>query len=267
VEITADKRTITGTDATDDCHLTVTIVDAQRKPVAHCELVTLTIVSGPGEFPTGRSITFTPDSDIRITAGRCGIEFRSYHAGETLICATSPGLADATITITTSGEIFYAGQAAPDRPYTPPPVSPAAVSAISNAVNVALNRPSRASSETEHHPARFANDGDEHSFWFPASNDSAIWWQVDLEGFYQISSGMMLFAVSDMFRFRIDTSEDGENWALAIDRMNSTCVTNVRNNVYPPGTIARYVRFSFARPAPICEIQILGVLSPAKGTS
>ncbi len=35
----------------------------------------------PGEFPTGPSITFAPDSDIAIRDGEAAIEFRSCYAG------------------------------------------------------------------------------------------------------------------------------------------------------------------------------------------
>jgi beta-galactosidase len=45
------------------------------------------------------------------------MEFRSYYAGKTVIRATSPGLKDATITITTLGEPkFIAGKTPPVKP-------------------------------------------------------------------------------------------------------------------------------------------------------
>ena len=74
------------------------------KALSNCPPVTLTIESGPGEFPTGPSITFAPDSDIAIRDGQAAIEFRSYYAGKTVIRATSPGLKDAMIEIISSGE-------------------------------------------------------------------------------------------------------------------------------------------------------------------
>ena len=59
--------------------------------------MTLTIKSGPGEFPTGPSITFTPPgggsaSDIAIRDGQAAIEFRTYYSGTSVIEATAPGL-------------------------------------------------------------------------------------------------------------------------------------------------------------------------------
>jgi hypothetical protein len=123
--LTADKATIQGTGATDDCQLLVTVEDAGGKPVSNSPPVTLAIESGPGEFPTGRSITFSPassdpQSDIVIRDGLAAIEFRSYYGGKSVIRATSPGLQDGTVTITTVGNPqFVPGKMplAPDRPY------------------------------------------------------------------------------------------------------------------------------------------------------
>src|SRR5688572_21369440 len=104
----------------------------------------------------------------------------------TLFRSTSPGLADAMLTLTTVGEpAFIPGVTPPvsPRPYSPPPLSEAAQAAMGNVVNVARDRPSKASSEAERHPARHANDGS--SLYWMAHNPDG-WWQVDLEGFYQI---------------------------------------------------------------------------------
>src|SRR5262249_44085142 len=57
LRLSADKTTIQGTDATDDCQIIVTVCDEQGNYVSNSPVVTLTIESGPGEFPTGPSIT------------------------------------------------------------------------------------------------------------------------------------------------------------------------------------------------------------------
>lgn len=99
LKLTADKTTLNSVDGTEDSQIIVTVVNKNGRPISHCPPVTLAIESGPGEFPTGSSITFAPDSDIAIRDGQAAIEFRSYHAGKTVIRATSPGLKDATIQI------------------------------------------------------------------------------------------------------------------------------------------------------------------------
>jgi beta-galactosidase len=84
------------------------------------------VASGPGEFPTGPSITFTvgtakPASDIAILDGPAAIELRSYYSGTSVMTASSPGLTSATVTITSqSAPAFVERQTPPadTRPYT-----------------------------------------------------------------------------------------------------------------------------------------------------
>ena len=126
LQLTADKTTLAAVDGTDDAQLIATVVDSKGTPISNNVPVTLTITSGPGEFPTGTTITFTPpgstdQSDIAILEGKAAIEFRSYYAGTTVIKATSPGLTAATITITSQGTPAWVEGVTPPtaaRPYT-----------------------------------------------------------------------------------------------------------------------------------------------------
>lgn len=58
IALTADQTNQIKTDGTDDVMLSVTILDADGKPVNNSPAVSLNIISGPGEFPTGTSILF-----------------------------------------------------------------------------------------------------------------------------------------------------------------------------------------------------------------
>lgn len=113
----ADKTEKIATDGRDDAWLLVTVLDATGKPISNSPTVTLTIVSGPGEFPTGPSIAFDKGSDIRIADGKAAITVRSYYAGTTVIEATSPGLAPARVTLHFVGPVAY-------REGRTPPVQP-----------------------------------------------------------------------------------------------------------------------------------------------
>jgi hypothetical protein len=265
LRLEADKTIIRGTDGTDDVQLIVTALDAQGRHVKRCSSITLAIESGPGELPTGRSITFADGTDITLADGQAAMAMRSYHGGRSVVRATSPGLADATIEIVTEGEPpFVEGMTAivADRSYTPPPVSEAAKRAMANVVNVALNRPCRASSEAERQPSRFANDGDADTSWTASGSGAGEWWQVDLEGFYQISGSRLTFPSEGNWRFTIETSIDGAEWERAVDRSETASTTAVRNDIYPPGAVARYVRIAFATPqAAVAEVEVFGVLS------
>jgi hypothetical protein len=114
-------------DGTQDAWLYVTVVDASGTAISNTATVTLTIKSGPGEFPTGPSITFTPPgggsaSDIAIRDGQAAIEFRTYYAGTTVIEATASGLTSSSVTITSQGSPAWVEGTTPKvapRPYSP----------------------------------------------------------------------------------------------------------------------------------------------------
>jgi beta-galactosidase len=124
--LTSSTTTLSAVDGTQDAWLLVTVVDASGKSISNNVAVTLTVTSGPGEFPTGPSITFTPPgsgaaSDIAILDGQAAIEFRTYYAGTTVIEATSPGLTKASVTITSQGSPAWVEGTTPKtapRPYT-----------------------------------------------------------------------------------------------------------------------------------------------------
>ncbi len=125
--LTSSTTSLSAVDGTQDAWLLVTVVDAGGKPISNNVPVTLTIKSGPGEFPTGPSITFTPPgggsaSDIAIRDGQAAIEFRTYYAGTSVIEATSPGLTSGTVTITSHGMPAWVEGTTPrvaSRPYQP----------------------------------------------------------------------------------------------------------------------------------------------------
>jgi len=264
IVLSADKTTITDTDGTDDCQIIVALPASSGD-----KTVTLRILSGPGEFPTGRSITFDNSTDTRLTLNRAAVEFRSYHAGVTRIRASAPGLNDAEISIATTGEPeFIEGETpvACDRPYIAPPMSPAAMAAMKNAVNVARDRPSRASSYHPDHPPRLANDAETGSFWQASTPQESHWWLVDLEGFYQISSSKLTFPRDAQFRYVIETSLNANEWTMAADRRPTNRTDRIRDDIYPPACVARYVRIMF-EPSPdplpiaIAEFELFGILS------
>jgi beta-galactosidase len=269
LDLSADKTVIAGTDAVDDCQIVVTVLDAAGNRVMNSPAVTIEIESGPGEFPTGRSITFAADSDIGIVDGQAAIAFRSYHGGETRLRATSPGLEEAWLTITTQGEPTYIEGETPvvaDRPYRRAPPSKAAIEAQKNVVNVARDRPTAASSETDSHPVRFINDARPRTYWEARDESLPAWIRIDLEGFYQLSSCRVVFPWEGNYRYKIDVSLDGADWTLAVDRTQTVRTDAVRQDVFDPGTVARYVRVTFTAVPPsarahLCELELHGVLS------
>lgn len=90
-------------DGTDDVQLIVSVRDASGTRISNSPRVELEIVSGPGEFPTGRAIVFEEDSDIMILDGEAAMSLRSYHSGQIHVRATSAGLKPAHLVLQAEG--------------------------------------------------------------------------------------------------------------------------------------------------------------------
>ena len=76
LRLEASKTTGILADGTDDVQLVVTVLDRDGRELSNSPDVTLSVLSGPGEFPTGRSISFSADSDIRIADGKAAMALR-----------------------------------------------------------------------------------------------------------------------------------------------------------------------------------------------
>jgi hypothetical protein len=264
--LTADKTTLNAVDGTDDAQIIVTVVDKDGRALSNCPPVTLAIESGPGEFPTGPSITFAPDSDIAIRDGQAAMEFRSYYAGKTAIRATSPGLKDATIRITSRGDPnFIAGKtpAVKPRPY---------VRFTTSAINSSLMtfgqaNPTRASSEATGHSGRFANDGNAATYWQADPADANAWWCVDLERLVTISTVKLTFPFDGNWRYRVEISDDGNSgWKLLSDQTQSASSERTQTLSAVAGAHGRFLRVTFAgtpdaKPAAVAEVEALGNFS------
>jgi hypothetical protein len=266
LKLAADKTILKSADGTDDAQLIVTVVDKNGRPVSNCPPVTLTVESGPGEFPTGPAITFAPDSDIAIRDGRAAIEFRSYYAGKTVIRATSPGLRDAKIKITSRGEArFIAGKTPPVKPR--PYVRFTGQPATDSYTHFGLENPTRASSEDPGHSGRLANDGNAATFWQAAANDTNAWWSVDLERIVAVSQTRLTFPAETGWRYMIEISEDGNShWNLIADQTHATGTGQVRTDTAPNTVTGRFLRVTFTttpggkQPA-LGEVEVLGRLA------
>ncbi len=272
LQLTADKTTIRGADGVDDSQLIVRVLDAQGRQISNSPPVTLRVESGPGEFPTGSSITFRSDSEIMIVDGQAAIEFRSYYGGRSVIRTSSPGLQDAALTLTTEGTpVFVPGRTppVPQRPYVTTERSGFRPT-VESVADVARDRPTRSSSAAADHPARAANDNDASTSWQPAAGDRDIWWQVDLEGFYLIYSTKIRFASAGAHAYKIEVSKDGLKWDTVVDqtRLDQTKLDQTtsppsgteRPDNLPAGTVIRYLRVVLPEAAGLSEVSLYGLI-------
>jgi hypothetical protein len=266
LKLTTDKTTLNSVDGTDDAQLIATVVDKDGTPINTCPPVTLAIESGPGEFPTGPSITFAPDSDITIRDGEAAMEFRSYYAGKTVIRATSPGLKDATIQITSrGGPKFIAGKTPPVKPR--PYVRFTGSASAASLMTFGQGNPTRASSEAAGHSGRLANDGNATTFWQADDNDKNVWLTIDLERFVNAGSVKLTFPTDGNWRYRVEISDDGDSgWKLISDQTQTASTAKIQTVTATNNPRGRFVRVSFtgtpdAKPAALAEMEVLGNLS------
>lgn len=264
IQLTADK-TIISNDGTDDVHLLVSIVDVSGKELSNSPVVKLSIESGPGEFPTGTSITFDSKSDIEIIDGLAAIEFRSFFGGETVIRATSPGLKDAIVKINTKGFPLFIERktlAVAERPY----VSFTGKEVKASTSSFGLDNPTRASSAAPGRSPSLAGDGNPNSFWQAANTDIENWWQVDLERNVDIVQVKLTFPEEANFGYKIETLDADNDWKLVTDQSKTTSTDKIRIEDITGKISGRFLRVTFTKLpvgefAALSEIEVFGSLT------
>jgi hypothetical protein len=270
LKLTSSAPAIEHADGTDDVQVVVKVVDASGTQISNTPDVTLTVVSGPGVFPTGKSIQFRNGTDIPILDGAAAIEFRSYFSGATVIEATSPGLPAARLTIVSRGApAFLAGKTQEAIPGAYVRfVSTRAGAAPDVVANITLDRPTNASSMAAGHQSRLAADGDTATWWSATANaEGPQWWESDLEGIYVLSGVSFTPHTQGMYRYEIQISTD--------DRMTWHTAAHGETNfsgaaitvALPPSTRSSGLRIVFTQtpentPATLAEVQVRGSRAP-----
>ena len=214
LRVTASRPVIRHADGTDDVQLVVTVVDAAGNPLSDSPPVRLALEAGPGELPTGRAISFTPDGDIPIRDGQAAIAMRSWQRGTTRIRATSPGLADGVLTVeTVDGPRFVAGSTplAADRPYVARKLEVGPEQAFG------LKNPTQASSSAAGHAPSLANDGDAATWWAPAPGDAAPWLVIDPERIVNYRRLAVKFAPGGRCDLIAEAQDAGGVWQTLAD--------------------------------------------------
>ncbi|HEV6967802.1 glycoside hydrolase family 2 protein [Roseateles sp.] len=214
LHLAASQTVIHGTQGLDDAQLVVTVQDEAGRALSNSPDVTLAIVSGPGKFPTGRSIHFSHKSLVAIRDGQAAISLRAYEAGETVVEATSPGLKPARLTITTTGpDKFVPGRTplAPDLPVvTYPPFT--RIAFPGDPINVTINRPTSTSGAVPGHEAPLANDDQEKTWWQASAKQGPAFWLVHLENLYTLHWLSMAMPEDGGPDFVVEISKDGNDW-------------------------------------------------------
>jgi hypothetical protein len=270
LRLTADKTTIEHADGTDDVQLTVTVVDGAGRAISNSPPVELTVISGPGELPTGPSLHFAEGTDIPIADGTAAIEMRAYSAGPTVVRATSPGLAPAELTIACAGGPPFVPGTTPmavAQPYVRfvTPGRRVAKRAGHGDGSLGRDNPTFATTEAPGHAANLANDGDAATYWQADANDRHPAWTVDLERAAALVSVHIVFPTPAVRHFAVETSDDRNAWRPAADPVRDDAAVAVRDVSLAPATKGRFVRIAFtdvpAGGASISELEARGSLA------
>ena len=263
LRITTSAPTIARADGTDDVQVIVSVVDAAGRRLSNSPPVRLVIESGPGELPTGRSIDFSPDTDIVIRDGEAAIAMRSWQAGVTQLRATSPGLKDAVAQVCTlEGPAFVSGETllALDRPYTP--FMPALRDLPGDTV-FGLNNPTFASTSAPDHSSRMANDGNPATYWAPTADDQVKGVTVDMERFVEVHGLTLTFPQMGAYGFVAEIQDRQGNWQKLVEQIEGQETTQTRTVETDPRE-GRNVRIHLRVPAGavagLAEVQMTGAL-------
>jgi len=259
--LTASKEMDILTDGTDDVQLRIGIVDSKGALISNSPPVTLTVICGPGRFPTGSSIKFAHDSDIRILDGQAAIEFRSYYSGKTVIQASSPGLPSRNITLEFSGPVpFVQGRTnqGKDLPYKRFRRGDRVV----KEQQFGPNNPTFSSSQSEGHLSGLAADGNNATYWKASLTDNNPWWAVDTEKKLLIIQIKLILPERAGSIKKLEISDDRQNWksvpaALKSKHQKGEHILVERFKKRITGRAIR-VYFDNATGACISEVQILG---------
>jgi beta-galactosidase len=253
-------------DGTEDVKIIVTVLDAAGNEINNSPSVKLKLISGPGEFPTGTSITFDKNSDIRIAEGKAAITFRSYYSGTSVIEATSPGLKSARIIISFTGNSRYINGKTPavrEHPY---------IRFMSNKSEQIVqtfgeNNPTFASSQQENKTAGLAADGLDNTYWQASDSDVAPFWILDTEKGLLLRQIYIKFPQKGIYRYTVETSEDEKQWINVLDEQKNMKKESERIIDLSDFTFhvyGRFIRISFQStenlPSALSEVKVTGLV-------
>jgi hypothetical protein len=133
--------------------------------------------------------------------------------------------------------------------------------------DVALDRPTQASSEAPGHNGAGAIDGNPSTYWSASDDKRGAWWQVDLEQPHTSTSVQTTFPTTGNYRYRIEGALDGNTWTQLVDQSNTQSMETVRTDTVPPDLHFQMARITFtAVPAgqrsAIVDVKIQGKHRP-----
>jgi len=96
-----------------------------------------------------------------------------------------------------------------DRPYIDYRLTKAIKEQV--AVRISDARPNRTNSKGNSDPA-YANDGHKWRQWVPEFDNGQVWWELDMENFYDVERVEFLFKPAADVKINVETSTNQKNW-------------------------------------------------------
>ena len=128
--------------------------------------------------------------------------------------------------------------------------------------------PTRASSETDGHSGRLANDGNATTFWQADASDTNAWLRVDMERIVTINKTKLTFPTPGNWRYKIEISDDGDNgWKLLADQMQTSDASKERTDMAQNTVLrGRFLRVTIVgtpanQSAVLSELEVTGTLN------
>lgn len=111
--------------------------------------------------------------------------------------------------------------------------------------NIAVNKVASASSEQNfignYNQAYKGNDGSMSTRWCASNGNTGHWWQVDLGSNYDITGSEITWEKDgNIYKYKIDISNDNINWTTIVDKTNNTQVEQIQTDNFNKN--ARYIR-------------------------
>ena len=249
LRLSSDAREMP-TDGTGDVRLVVELLDSDGVRVTDDRAVTLTVVDGEGLFPSGRSITLSPETDS-LWGGAGAIELRSYAPGTQRVRAISDGVTPAELAVVATGP------AKPRRTWRLAPSAPSATEPPVGTGDVSLtaSRPVVVSSALPRFEGSNVTALGSGTFWRAASSEPGEWIATSLEFAYEIRRIVIVFAEVPKQPWLVETSRDGRTFESLHEAGPDSEELSVRLEFEPHR--ASTVRLAFpAAPVDVEEIRV-----------
>jgi hypothetical protein len=115
--------------------------------------------------------------------------------------------------------------------------------AAEQVANIALDRPTNASSMAAGHQSKLATDGDSATYWAAAAAATGPqWWESDLEGVYEVTSVSVRFAGTGSYGYEIQGSTDDRITWKTVAKGTAEAIGSPVTIALPAGTRTSGIR-------------------------